>query len=333
MNMAKERSGKSQRGAALVLVMMLVAVFLILMGSLVDVLALESQDSIESADSAAAVTAAYSGVDLMILSIEEFYQNGVQGGQPPQNVACGFGKPGGGDVTTSCIAIIDKTWNGSGLNYYLIRSTGAAIPSHSQEVDRQVVALVKQVPFGAYAHFSESEHSNTGGAIWYSSNQTFNGPVYSGGDMHIMYNGALDPPSPIFPMGFTTDQPQSSLHWMDVQDGNHSPPNTKSEYFSVYGTSGPNFTQNGIALPGVDQNLALFSEAYYGDDNHADSADLQAAGQNKGVFVNGGDSSCPSSTLCSGIFVSGDAEILASSVQDPNGTLASGSQTWAITGR
>jgi len=168
------RHTDSQRGAALVLVMMLVAVFLILMGSLIDVLALESQNSIESADSSAAVAAAYSGVDLMILSIEEFYANSIQNGQPPQPVSCDFARPGGGTVTTFCTATIDKTWNGSGINYYLIRSTGSAVPDGNQEVDRQVLALVKQVPFGAYAHFSETENSNTGGHIWYSSNQSFN---------------------------------------------------------------------------------------------------------------------------------------------------------------
>src|SRR5215469_10658017 len=170
---ALRRSGGRERGAALVLVLMLVAVFLILMGSLVDALALESQNSIESADSAAAVTAAYSGVDLMILSIEEFYDNGIQGGQPPQSVDCGFTQPGGVNATTSCHATIDQSWNTTGINYYLIRSTGSAAPSQNQEVQRQVVALIKQVPFGAYAHFSESEHSNTGGAIWYSSKQSF----------------------------------------------------------------------------------------------------------------------------------------------------------------
>ena len=308
---------------------MLVSVFLILMGSLIDVLALESQNSIESGDSAAAVAAAYSGVDLMILSIEEYYQNGIQGGNPPQVVSCAFSNPGGGGVTTSCTAKIDKTWNGTGINYYLIRSTGSAIPSQDKKVDRQVVALIKQVPFGAYAHFSESEHSNTGGPIWYSAHQSFNGPVYSGGDMHIMYDGA-NPNSPIFPMGFTTDQPQSSLHWMDVQDGNHSPPNTPNEYRSVYGTSGPTFAPSGINLPGFAQNLAVFSEAFYGDTLHADSTDLQSAGQDKGVFVNGGDPSCPANVICTGIFVAGNAEISATSVPDPNGTLGSGTQTWNI---
>jgi len=77
MSAVKMWPSSRQRGSALILVMMLVAVFLILMGSLIDALALESQSSIESADSAAAVTAAYSGVDLMILSVEEFYDNGI----------------------------------------------------------------------------------------------------------------------------------------------------------------------------------------------------------------------------------------------------------------
>src|SRR5215472_1902650 len=300
---ARRRVAGAQRGVALILVLILVAVFLILMGSLVDALAIESQSSIESADSAAAISAAYSGVDLMILQIEEFYSNGVQGGQPPGTVACHFGEPGGGTVLTSCSATIEKSWNATGLNYYLIRSTGSAFPDNDQEVHRQVEALVKQVPFGAYAHFSESENSNTGVSIWYSSNQSFDGPVYSGGSMHIMYNSALQ--TPIFPMGFTTDHPKQDIHWYDVADNNFSAPNTKQEYYSVFGTSGPTFAQSSISLPGFAQNLVIFSEAYYGDSSHADSTDLQAAGQTPGVFVNGGDPNCPSSTLCSGIFVVG----------------------------
>ena len=309
---------------------MLVAVFLILMGSLIDVLAIESQNSTESANSSAAVTAAYSGVDLMILSIEEFYQNGIQGGQPPKTIACDFGRPGGGAITTQCSATIDQTWNSTGINYFLIRSTGSALPSTDKEVDRQVVALVKQVPFGAYAHFSESENSNTGDKIWYSWRQSFDGPVYSGGSMHIMYNGN-NWRTPIFPMGFTTDQPKSHIHWYDAENQDGKPPQTQDQVLSVFGTSNPTFAQNAINLPGFAQNLAVFSEAFYGDDTHDNNTDLAAAGQNKGVFVNGGDPNCPSGTLCSGIFVSGNnVQISGSSVADPNGTLASGTQTWQI---
>src|SRR5215469_1967922 len=291
MTIARKRHVGTERGVTLILVLILVAVFLILMGSLVDALAIESQSSIESADSAAAISAAYSGVDLMILQIEEFYSNGIQGGQPPSSVNCKFGEPGGGTVLTSCSATIEKSWNATGLNYYLIRSTGSAFPDNNQEVHRQVVALVKQVPFGAYAHFSESENSNTGVSIWYSSNQSFDGPVYSGGTMHIMYNSASQ--TPIFPMGFTSDHPKIDIHWYDVADNNFSAPNTQQEYYSVYGTSGPTFAPNGVNLPGFAENLVIFSEAFYGDDTHDDTGDLSAAGQNKGVFVNGGDPSCP----------------------------------------
>ena len=307
---------------------MLVAVFLILMGSLIDALAMESQSSTESADSSAASTAAYSGVDLMILSIEEFYDNGIQNGQPPQSVDCTFNQRGGGNVTTSCHATIVKSWNGAGLNYYLISSTGSAIPDKDQEVDRQILALVREVPFGAYAHFSESGNSNTGDDVWYSQNQSFNGPVYSGGKIRIMYN-TNTATTPIFPMGFTSDQPQGNIKWDDVADGDGSAPNTPAEVAAVYGSSHPTFG-NGVSLPGFAQNLDIFSEAYYGDSQHGDTGDLQAAGQQKGVFVNGGDPSCPSGTLCTGIFVSGDVQIQASSIASPSGDLSSGSQTWLI---
>jgi hypothetical protein len=325
---AVEKNTRSQRGAALILVLMLVAVFLILMGSLVDALALESQSSIESADSSAAVTAAYSGVDLMVLSIEEYFANGIQNGQPPQTASCLFNRPGGGTVTTYCTAKIINSWNGNGLNYYLISSQGQAIPSSNQEVDRTVLALVREVPFGAYAHFSESGNSNTGGEIWYTQNQNFAGPVYSGGKIRIMYDASNQPPA-IFPMGFTSDQSAGDIKWIDLGDGNHSPPNTQAERAAVFGSSQPTFGSKGISLPGTAQNLDIFSEAYYGDAQHGDTGDLQSAGQQKGVFVNGGDPSCPSGTICTGIFVAGsDVQIQGSSVGSPD--LSSGSQTWQI---
>jgi len=145
-----------------------------------------------------------------------------------------------------------------------------------------------------------------------------------------MYDATNPPPPAIFPMGFTSDQSANSIQWMDLADGNHSPPNTQLEHASVFGSSQPTFVQSGINLPGFAQNLDIFSEAYYGDSAHGDTTDLQSAGQQKGVFVNGGDPSCPSTTLCTGIFVSGDAVITAGSVGDPGGTLATGSQTWTI---
>lgn len=319
---------RNERGAALILVLMLVAVFLILMGSLIDVLAIESQNTIESSDAESATTAAYAGVDLMVSAVEEF-QNGLQNGQPPKSVDCSFSRPGGGTVTTGCTANIIKTWTADQLNYYLIQSTGFArpsdLPSHPQEVDRTVNALVKEIPFGAYAHFAETETSNTGNGVWYTSGQNFNGPVYSGGKMKIQYDSKSQ--TPIFPQGFTTDDP--TIRWWNVEQGDGRQPRTPAEYASVYGSSAPNFVPSSIPLPGSAQNLAVFSEAYFGDSAHADQTDLQSAGATPGVFLNGG-SNCPKGVLCTGIFIAGNATVHASSTVSPGGNILSGTQTWTI---
>ena len=323
------RRRTSERGAALVLVFMIAAVFFILMGTLIDALAIESQNTIESADSNAALTAAYSGVNLQILAIEEYFQNGVQNGPFPTETDCNFSSPNGNAVSTTCHAEVMKAWNGSGSNYYLIDSTGLANPSEAQEVQRTVQAMVKEVPFGAYAMFTETEATNTGDNVWYSSGQQFGGPVYSGGNMHIRYNSG-DANSPIFPDGFTTSGAQGNVKWYDVVDGDGTQPNTPQEYASVFGSSVPSYVSSGVALPGLSQNLVVFSEAYYGDATHDTAQDLGNANQTPGVYVNGGDPSCPSGILCSGIFVQGDAQIKSSAVASPNGDLASGSETWTI---
>lgn len=321
----RQKKAQGERGAALVLVLMLSAVFLLLMGSLIDVLAIESQNAIESADSDAALTAAYSGVDALILAMEEYYQNSVQNGQFPTSATCAFSRPGGGTITTTCNATLMKTWNTSGQNYYLIESTGHATPSTAQEIDRTVDALVKEIPFGAYSQFTVTETSNTGGPVWYSSGQYFNGPVYSGGPMHIRYDSGAQ--KPIFPDGFTTTGSPGQIHWYDIVDGDNSGPNTPSEVQSVYGTSSPSFIQGTLSLPALAQNLVVFSEAYYGDAQHADPSLLPGSSVPNGVYVDG-NSNCQAPTLCTGIFVQGDVTITSSSVASPNGDLSSGSETW-----
>jgi len=323
---------KHSRGAALVLVLMVAAVFLILMGTLIDVLAIESQNAIESSDAEAALTAAYSGVDVMILNIEEFYANSVQNGNFPQTADCSFQSPGGGTVTASCHAQVKESWNGTGQNYYLIESEGTSNPFGStdpngpQVVSRTVEALVKEIPFGAYAMFSETERSNAGGSVWYSSGQSYGGPVYSGdGSMHVRYDSSKSQ-NPIFPDGFTSSRPPGSIDWYNVVTGQDVGPQTPDELASVYGTGGkPNFLNEQLPLPGMAQNLVVFSEAYYGDSTHTDPNDLPSGPP--GVYVNKGDPSC-GTTLCTGIYVQGDAQLDASSVASPNGDLTSGTQTW-----
>jgi hypothetical protein len=321
----RQDARRSARGVALILVMMVAAVFLILMGTLIDVLAIESQNSIESADAEAALTAAYSGVDLLILQTEEYYQNSIQNGQPPQMADCSFNEPGGGTVHTQCHSILLRTWNGSGLNYYLIESTGTALPlDDTQTVTRTVQALVKEIPFGAYAMFSETDTPNTGGAVWYSSGQSYTGPVYSGGPMHIRYDS--NSTSPIFPDGFTSSMPESSIKWYNIETGENKPPKTPNEMYSVYGASGqPSFPSSTQSLPGFAQNLVVFSEAYFGDSTHDDPKYLPTS--DRGVFVNQGNQGC-GGAICTGIFVQGDADLKASSVASPQGDLSSGTQTW-----
>src|SRR5579864_338932 len=321
---------RRERGAALMLVLMVTVVFLILMGSLIDVLAIEWRDATTSEQSNAALTAAYSGVDAMILEIEDFYANSVQGGQVPQNVSATFPDPAGGQPTTAYNATVARTWSGNGLNYYLIISTGTnGDLTGSNKVQRTVRALVREIPFTADAMWTGHEHTNTGGFVFYTSGQNYGGPVYSGGPMHIRYQSPTPAsPPPIFSDGVQTTQ---TPVWFDVTNSNTGQPSNPAEVAAVYG-SGPQMSiVQPQTLPGFAQNLVVFSESYYGDAVHNDSTDLATAGSLPvGIYV---DKSIPSGggqPLTSGIFVNADATITATG-SSPDGLLTDGTQTFVFT--
>lgn len=333
---------RPQRGVALIIVFVMAAVFLIVLGTIIDALAMESHLGFESAASDAAINAAYAGIDEMTLTIEEFDDSGVQNGHLPTNVTCSFQDPQNNPVTTSCTASITNSWNATGLNYYLIQSTGTAndFVDATATVNRTVDALVQQIPFGAYARYTENDRSNTGGVVWYSSGQTYNGPVYSGGPMHIRYDKDClqnDPPCPaIFPDGFTTAQ---SPVWFNAVNGQYGPPcgQCPKDQLAVFGGTGSETIDNSQQqLPGFAQNLVAFSEAFYGDASHATSTDPAFTNppDGKGVYVNGtiATQSGNGGNIASGIFIDGDVDVQASGVPGTDGNTDQGSQTFVFTG-
>ena len=315
-----------ERGVALILVLIVMVVFLILIGSLLDVLAMESHAVVSSAESSEALTSAYSGVDAQILAIENFYANGVGGGSPPDAGSRVFPNQSGGPTESGYTASITQTYldSGGGLRYFLIDATGYVkdTPSGQVMLARKVTALVRQSAFSQYSQFTANEKSNTGGRVWYTNGQQFSGLVYSGGPMYIMYTPGASPP--IFGAGFNTLAPP---RWYNATTQQFTKEPTGSGYNAIFGP-GQSF-QSGITadLPNLGQNLVVFSEAFNGDGAHNTLQDLQneTATLQPGVYV---DSGLPSGNngqaLTTGIFVQGDAEILAS---------ASGNtQTFTLTG-
>jgi hypothetical protein len=316
---------KRQRGAALVLVLMVTVVFLILIGSLIDILAIEWRDADTSARSNSALTAAYAGVDAMILDIEEFYVHSVQTGNVPTQVQATFPDPGGGQSTTSYVAWIPQQWHGNGLNYYLINSDGSNGASPNT-VTRGVSALVREIPFTTYAMWTNSETSNTGNGVYYTDGQHYGGLVYSGGPMHVRYSSDPAPDFPIFGDGFQIAQ-GSWVQWYDTTNGDTKPPSTPAELAAVFGSGGETHVPH-QDLPGLSQNLVVFSESFYGDAVHNGSSDLaKAASQPPGIYVNGVPPT--GGNLSTGIFVNGDAEVKATG-SSPDGQLNDGTQIFDI---
>ena len=309
----RQGSRSRERGVALIVVMLFSVVFLVMIGTLLDILAMEAHSAKSSVESDAALTAAYAGVDAQIYEIENYFVLGVGTGQPPDVGQQTYKNESGGTTNAAYDAVIANSYddNGQGQRYYAIQSDGIISDSTSGEtlLQRRVTALAQEVLLGQYPLGTNSEQSNTGGIVYYTSGQQYNGLVYSGGRMHIVYQPG-DPP--IFENGFETDtQPV----WYDMATGNtKAPVPGTAAWNAVFGPGATYNTDTHIDLPGLDQNLIVFSEAFAGDESLNTLSAFQQAtnGLKPGVYVDGatppGGNNVPLNT---GIFVQGDVTLTA----------------------
>lgn len=308
---------RRDRGAAIVLVLFVMIIFFILIGSLLQVLAMEAHAAKSSVESNAALTAAYSGVDAQILAIEDFYASGVGTGNPPDAGVHLYPNQSGGANTTEYNTGITTTYSdiAHGRKYFLITSTGSVVDSATGTqffLSRQVTALVKEGEFGEYAQFVKRETPNVGGrAVWYTSGQQFDGLVYSGGPMHIAYTPG--DPNPIFPKGFETSS--DPIRWYNETTHSYTGVPTGSGYSAVFGPSATFLTGITKDLPGLSQNLIVFSEAFKGDGTQDTLSQFQndTTGLAPGVYVDGVIPPGGSAPMTTGIFIQGDAEVTAAS--------------------
>jgi hypothetical protein len=312
---AHRRRTTHQRGVALLLVFMVTIVFFILIGSMLEILAMESHAVASSAESNQALTAAYAGVDAQILAIERFYVNGTNAGTPPDADTLIFPNESGQSLDTGYNAQITKTYSDvhSGIRFYLITSTGFVQDAgglHDVKLSRQVSALVRQVPFSQYSQFSNSEISTTGSTVWYSNPQSFQGLVYSGGTMHIRYTPGAT--GAIFQAGFVTAS--NRVVWQNALTGSPADPckPLTPDCSDVFAGGTPTY-QTSITqdLPGSTQNLVVFSEALFGNSDHNDVTDLNdQSGRAPGVYVNDQMPSGGSGgNLQTGLYIQGNTEM------------------------
>lgn len=279
-----------QRGVALITALLMSIVFLVLIGALMAQMAGEMQDVGTHSNSAAALNAAYAGVEAMVLQIEENASG--PGHVAPAPITYTYPPPS----TVSYSARVVKSWNSSsGLVYYEIESVGTETNSGQT---RRVLALTRSFPYTYFEQFTAGSSGN----VYYTTGEHFDGPVYNGGQMNIWYQ---TPGTPIFYSAVQTAQTPNfyqgstkspvslaSVNWADV---------------TVTGTN-QNFTisPNPMQLPTYKDNLSVASEAFYGDSTHTSNL---PSGLSNGLYVNGVSATSGSGALHTGLYIQGNVKI------------------------
>jgi hypothetical protein len=314
--MRRHRLRGKVRGVAMIMVVIMAAVFFMLIGTLLEILAMEAHAVGSSESSNIALTSAYSGVEAEILSIETYYVSGTAQGIPTTYASATTPDQDDPNEQTGYQTQITSVYSayGTGIKYFLIDSTGfeqrTSAGTTITVMQRKVSALVRQVPFSTYSQFTENENSNNGNIVWYTNPQNYQGLVYSGGRMHIMYTPGSTPP--IFSQGFQT---ATNPIWFNTATQTGAPPRGAS-LSSVYGPDSSEQIVSALSLPGLSQDLIVFSEAFDGDAAHNDVGTFtsQTSSLAPGVYLNGqlSTSSGAGGSLNTGIFVQGDADLTAS---------------------
>ena len=284
----RERHTTRQRGIALVTTLLMIAVFLILIGALMENLAREVNITGMHGRSNSALRAAYEGVEAMQYQFE-LNDAGAAPGVVPPLVSNSFTDNDGAPVSYS-VTVDAARWP-SVLPYYVVHSIGTSGTS-----TRKVDALLQKQPFSAFNLFTISEQNNFGGAVTYTNGEQFNGPVYSGGPMLIFYSDAQPT---IFLNTVTT---ANAPHWIP-----HAPA-SGADWTSVI-TNQSDFQQvsQAMTLPTVNDNNAVEYAALIGDPAPAVPPVLPAVA---GLYINGANvTGGGGGPLTSGLYIDGFAQV------------------------
>ncbi|MBC5808576.1 MAG: hypothetical protein GIX00_08235 [Candidatus Eremiobacteraeota bacterium] len=256
--MTKERIDRAgaERGVALITVIGLMLVLLIFAGGLVSQLAMEVNSVHAHGVSNRALTAADAGVHGMVAAI----QTNAVANLPPPNTPLEYDYPeaNGAPSNTSYTATIARTWITGSLTYYLITSTGS-VDNGIEKQHRVVSAIARAQPYARYASFSNYEVNQFGKPVWYLPDQVYDGPVYSGGPMHIDFNDTV---GPIFKQGVQTGYEPI---WNDEDEGKTQPDARDWDMIAAGGQNAFAINPVPLALPQPSSNIIVASEAWQGD--------------------------------------------------------------------
>lgn len=305
------RRTNRQRGIALLSVIALLLIFVIFAGVVIVRMAWEVNSVRYDGVSNRALVAADAGVRNMIVAVEET----VPKGGLPTPVAYTYPEAIG-DPSVSYTASIAGSWDPlqpNGFRFYLINSTGSVLEGH-QLYSRKLSVIIKAQSITTYGSASNYATNQFGNKVWYTPTQQFDGPVYDGGPMNILYDDKST--TPIFQSSVQT--PNTPV-WSDVQGG--TAPTTPADWASIIGSGKSNFSIGGnpVGLPDPASNMRIASEAFYGDPTHTTGFPACTA-----VCMNQGRAESGSGTLTTGIYISGNSTI--------GGVSAGSTQTFTITG-
>jgi hypothetical protein len=296
---------RSKRGVALITVILMVVVLLILAGALLDSTISEAHGIGANGISNQALNAAYAGVDDMVLKLEE-NTSGTNIGVPSPFTTT---MNGDGVYASQYSVSVTHQWAPSAnFQYFLIEAKGTAgLPLGGPLAPvRTIDALVRTQPFSSYEMYSISEVNNFGGTVYYTNAQHYDGAVYSGGPMNVMYKNG---DAAIFGAGVDT---AVAPNYVDPNFNPGQPPDCSS----IDGTIGCNQMQVGgspKALPTFLDNLLVASEAYYGDATHNTQNPPSPA--TNGLYIN---QALPNGTnggpLTTGMYIQGAVTIYAQGV-------------------
>jgi hypothetical protein len=277
-----ESAPAQQRGIALIGVIGLLLVFLIFAGAMLDQLAYELNSVKMGAVSNRALAAADAGVRDMVAQLQ---WNLAHNAGLPATQNYSYPEPGASPSVVRFQSSIVKWWPSGSVNYYLIESTGTYQNNALSTVNRTVRALVKSQPLADYASFSNYETNQFGNQVWYLSTQHFNGPVYSGGPMHIAYATPAPSPGPTVEPIFL-----QQVQTVNLPVWSPGSPGSPNDWLSVIAGGQQSFTTNAqpLSLPQSSKNVAVASEAWEGDANNTFPSGFPAVAP--GVYIDGASS-------------------------------------------
>ena len=279
---------RPRRGLALITVLLMTTVFLILIGALMTNVLSELRLTGLHGESNEAQRAAYAGIDEMVYQFEINDAGAAPGSTPaPQNKA--YTDDDGRNVAFS-VTVDPKKWT-SVLPYYIIHSKGTA-----GTAERDIDALIEKQPFSAFNMFTISEFTNVGGAVFYASGETFNGPVYSGGPMRVAYTDGQPPifNDEVITAGVTTWAPGA--------------PANNTDWAAVIANHGNWHTVTSpLTLPTTNDNSAVEYAALTGNPQPSPLPVIPGVG---GLYINGANvTGGGGGQLKTGLFISGTSTI------------------------